>query len=530
MQSITQTMILEAFQIARPTLEQLLPEATAQFFAMVEEKKAAQKPTIIVYGIYNHGKSTLINALIGTDEAEYGEGPKTDRPQGYSWRGYTIIDTPGIDAPIEHEQIAEEQLRKSEIVLFVMDSGSNELSKIQELLVSIVKSGQHVYLIVNDSTGCMNDAAKQVRIKDAFGAKLQQEATNQGVADILDKVPMFFVNAKTALKAKKEQKNNLIGYSGILFLEEELEKFFKSLPEGEQWQTLIRNFLILCEQGKAKLTNEKQDFALQEAQKRLTKIEQTENELCEDIAEELNKRLLPLKRDIHQILESCQSQEDAPIKLAPVMETFSVSFGDFCKSRFEEATGQVEKICLAHDAQVNEFYIEHGNTASDTVSIMGGAINTLPWKDLLEKLGWENMAKDGVVQLLKFAKEIFPDVFKGIGIKTMGKWAGTLSKWLGPAMIVLTALYDFYQNLQAEKAAREAAERKARMLGEATQSIIEGTREDFLKETNKLIKQIFKPLKAQCQDAVDALLANDESTMRNLHSLTTAQDIATQCK
>ena len=85
------------------------------------------KPQIMMYGIYNAGKSSVINALIGKDVAKVADIPTTDNVDLYQWNEYEIADTPGIEAPIEDEMVTEEHLRRADVVLFVMsNTGSHD--------------------------------------------------------------------------------------------------------------------------------------------------------------------------------------------------------------------------------------------------------------------------------------------------------------------------------------------------------------------------------------------------------------------
>ena len=60
------------------------------------------KPYIMVYGIYNAGKSSIINELLGSDEAKVNDKPETAVVQEFEWNGYTLADTPGVGAPMDH--------------------------------------------------------------------------------------------------------------------------------------------------------------------------------------------------------------------------------------------------------------------------------------------------------------------------------------------------------------------------------------------------------------------------------------------
>jgi len=60
----------------------------------IDHKLNHFKPTIMLYGVYNAGKSTLLNAIFGQDEmAITGDAPETSEVKPYSYNGYTIYDT-----------------------------------------------------------------------------------------------------------------------------------------------------------------------------------------------------------------------------------------------------------------------------------------------------------------------------------------------------------------------------------------------------------------------------------------------------
>ncbi|WP_304335475.1 dynamin family protein, partial [Conchiformibius steedae] len=86
---------------------------------MFEDKRQKADAHIMVYGVYNAGKSTLINALLGKEVAPIADIPKTDSVTAYRWRQYDILDTPGVDAPIEHQEITDGEMLKADAVIFV---------------------------------------------------------------------------------------------------------------------------------------------------------------------------------------------------------------------------------------------------------------------------------------------------------------------------------------------------------------------------------------------------------------------------
>ena len=98
-------LALDLVKTAEPYSEKSPELASSLEFikSFVAEKVSQNQPEIMVYGIYNAGKSSIINELIGRDEAEVNDKPTTDRVQYFTFNGYCIADTPGVGAPIEHE-------------------------------------------------------------------------------------------------------------------------------------------------------------------------------------------------------------------------------------------------------------------------------------------------------------------------------------------------------------------------------------------------------------------------------------------
>jgi len=195
------------------------------FASHIEEKLNNFKPTIMVYGTYNAGKSTLINALFGQDElAKTGDAPETSTVSAYEYNGYTIYDTPGINAPQEHEQVTQEHLKKCELVLFVLSNdGSLEEKYIYEKISEIVKLEKPILIVVNNKAGIEKDSVDEVEQFDKININLRKIGDTNGIDAIETKVNICMVNAKTALKAKLENKKLLLTSSNIIQLENDID-------------------------------------------------------------------------------------------------------------------------------------------------------------------------------------------------------------------------------------------------------------------------------------------------------------------
>ena len=219
------TKLLALYDEVDSLCEAYNPNAVASIRELSRVKKAQVGATIMVYGVYNAGKSTLINALLGQELAAVADVPETARVQGYRWGDFEVLDTPGIDAPLEHEEITREQLIQSDIVIFVVNPlGVVEEEKTLNVLLELVLAGKKIFLVLN----CKNrfDPIDLARIKNELRERIQQKAGNR---QVLGNIPIVEVNARSALKAKLENKQNLLNSSGFPSKTKCLELFILAL-------------------------------------------------------------------------------------------------------------------------------------------------------------------------------------------------------------------------------------------------------------------------------------------------------------
>ena len=132
-----------------------MPDCSAYFTDKLEEGVLGllniDKPKVMVYGIYNSGKSTLINSLCKEEVAEMADRPMTDQISEYDRGDYYLVDSPGVDAPIEHELVTEEYLNKCHVILFVISSkGVFEDRANYQKLAKLVEKDIPFIIVLND--------------------------------------------------------------------------------------------------------------------------------------------------------------------------------------------------------------------------------------------------------------------------------------------------------------------------------------------------------------------------------------------
>lgn len=178
-------------------------------------------PKIMLFGMYNAGKSTLLNAIMGKELAEMGDYPVTKITNAYQWNGYTIVDTPGMDVTGEEVLITLNELTTSNVVIFVVQYGDIENRKLYEMIENVHKKGKRIIIAYNCKEGINDDKALEFREKIILNMKTQ-------IGYKVDYIP-FIISAKDALLGKQNNSQKLIDYSRIEPLEKELLKIIKEV-------------------------------------------------------------------------------------------------------------------------------------------------------------------------------------------------------------------------------------------------------------------------------------------------------------
>jgi len=199
-----------------------------------------EKPKVMVYGIYNSGKSTLINSLCKEEVAEMADRPTTDKISEYDRGDYYLIDSPGVDAPIEHELVTEEYLNKCHVILFVISSkGIFEDRENYKKLENLIAKDIPFIIVLNERGTAVGKDWTEERKKQAkfdydqeikiiqykIIQNLIQESNNKNIAE---KYEVVVVNAKKALTGIIKNKPQLYDMSGVGFLEKRITQLLNN--------------------------------------------------------------------------------------------------------------------------------------------------------------------------------------------------------------------------------------------------------------------------------------------------------------
>lgn len=221
-------------------LDKILNQYKKNLSQIIDDKRYVK---IAVAGRMNHGKSSLLNSLIGDNIFKVQDIRETTANSRYElFEDVLLVDTPGLDANINDDAIANVAYESSNIILFVHNYNVGDFHKGElEALKCIADFhnseafGDRFILVL---TG--KDAVTDQNDRELIKLKLLKDI-KQFCG--LHNFPIFEVSNTTFMKGKSENKEKLITYSGIPTLLEYITSKIEELKPLRTKQTIekIRN-------------------------------------------------------------------------------------------------------------------------------------------------------------------------------------------------------------------------------------------------------------------------------------------------
>ncbi|MDO5519005.1 MAG: 50S ribosome-binding GTPase [bacterium] len=195
-------------------------------------------PSLMFYGVYNAGKSSLLNAIFGELKASVADVPETHQITNYKWENFNLVDTPGINGPIEDYKLSKPELRKHNVIMFVVDdSDTFDSSIVANEIVEIIAAGKPLIIVLNKKQNSEEEIINDIRSK--LYENIQKAAQLKNINHIEQKYQFIAVNANTAYRAKSENKAKLLEISKIQDLEILITDELKKIDEIKMLLTPI---------------------------------------------------------------------------------------------------------------------------------------------------------------------------------------------------------------------------------------------------------------------------------------------------
>lgn len=459
----------------------------AIFKSHVENKLKNFKPTIMVYGTYNSGKSTLLNALFGENEiAKTGDAPETEKIHKYQYKGFTIYDTPGINAPIEHERVTSEHLKKCEVVLFVLSNdGPLEEKYVYTKISDIVKENKPLLIVLNNKKNIDLESNEAIKDIKKVNINLTKIGKKSGIKNIEDKVSLVMIDVLTALEGKVENEKELIEESNIIELESDIVNILNKTGHTEVINTLniyIRKFV----ENTISLIDENTDNSeLQKAEEILIFLEKYKNKSEIELKNIIDRKMNILDSVLREKFLDQSVEDDIHQYLNSFLDTLISQLESKFESISSEITRKIEQFSKEIDAiHVDQEKITikaNKNTEENSSIILEDTLKkTLRNKDLIE-----NTTKEMLLKLREY-KILFK-----------GKWEKTLGKYSGRFAITVNAIvgaYEIYQAVISHQKEVEAQKKHVLSAKNKSAEITEHLKVDLFKNVDDIISEIFNSL------------------------------------
>lgn len=517
-----------------PLLTKHVGEGAAQELAnFVAQRASDATPVVMVFGIYNAGKSTLLNALMGEERAAVADRPETSVVTAYEWNGFRLLDTPGIDAPAEHERVSREQLSGSDVVLFILSTnGSFDEKAIYDEIIAIVKTEKPLMVIVNNKDGYAESDINYRFIYEKIISNIDVVGEKNGLFDLSKKVPVRLVNAELALNGKLSNRNNLITASGLTSLARDIETMLRQTGTHEVASTLRQRVLKLIDAALAKLNSMETSIDARLITEQQAVVRGEKERVFAAVTGAIRRATVEFSSAFHSAVEARdESAMQAAMQTAVATTTQAmereITAAGMVLSALGASLADIDPIHVATAATNGQFKFDsfqESKTQDTPDSVIFG--NMKSFASQVGKEGAEKATQAATKAALELTKEWIPSLMKGTGKKTIekmagnaGRFAGRAAPFIGPAIDTVRGIYDYYQETKKQEEYLQAMQRQARALADHVDQTTTNLQAELIDACRVVVMPVFLPIEKALADQANGLAREHQSFVADRQSL-----------
>lgn len=292
-------------------------------------------PSLMFYGVYNAGKSSLLNAIFGQVKASVADVPETHKVTYYRWNNFDLVDTPGVNGPEKDFKISKQELQKHDIIMFVIDdSDSFDSMFVANEIVEIIHQKKPLIIVLNNKQYSKTEVIRNIRNKLYENIKIA--ASNRNLTSVEQKYEFISIDADTAFRGKRENKKLLIEESNINNLEIMISK---NLMEINQTKMLINpiNFMInLIEEIRLEIKDKTEEIDKNNSVKLLNEISDIKSEVLSNLQISIKSEIRRYNEIMYSSLiagkEIDTLQSDLSQKISDLLNRELKNFAERCNS------------------------------------------------------------------------------------------------------------------------------------------------------------------------------------------------------
>ena len=455
---------------------------------------------IMLYGAYNAGKSTLINALLGRDAAKVKDIPTTFQVDQYDWNGYHLMDTPGVNAPIEHEAATEEQVKRSGIMIFVIREGDHDSKDLYIRLFKLLKRDKKVFIVLNHE---LVDQNNKILVLKKINQHLCTLAAEYSVTESdIAQISILPVNLRTACKAYSNAKHKatFLEHSGFNDFLQNVTQWIRTQDKEqrhieilrkqieERWYQPVLQTLEGNTSKSTELTTLSHNTSLLQSEKRLLTHSSTNY-----IAQQINLR----KSEISSVLQNNQSQADLDSKLQNI----------FLPVTHEIEQWLSEQLKTVNNTLAVQIQHEHSQNSEPAQGKL---------KDVVVGLTREFGTQENLKEALLLGRQLKIPMLKGRWGSTLGGWAGKAATGLK----IATFFYDIWKANQQQTQHNEHNRQQSIELYQAVEHISTTAQSDLTNLVHNVIATTFDPQIQLIQQEMDKKTKNAVQKQKDQNALT----------
>ncbi len=505
---------------------------------MFEDKITDPDLKVMVYGVYNAGKSTLINAMAGEEVANVGDVPVTDTVAEYTCGSYKVIDTPGIDAPLEHEEVTVKEMLKADAIIFVVNPiGVIEEQKTLEAMLNLLAEGKKVFLVFNEKHTLSDQ--DYLCLKEQTHKKIQALAPKYGLDKVLQDIPIYKLNAKNALNARLRNSESYLKSTGYIDFELGLYDFLGSITDIEIKGRLTIQLLSYLDEN-VKFLELNTDNNIVSSYDNLIKDIKANRA---NLRQEIKNRIEGKQRDFYQQIKSWLYNEQKYVndRVKHEIEQYCQVLGIELKDSLDVQASMIKADIVELQAKLPDFKVELNFdqlSIDETLNVKSEEdvkVNNKGGQDfnsiqMAAKALQHNIEIEHVVEGLNVAKAFLPKLMKNMSEEAIEKLAEkTVAKYIpyiGTAVTVALSLRDIFgtddetkQLIKQEEVERRARERWEQQIEDVSKEVSRNFANDVITTFYKLIDDFFDSVIAELKTFQSEFSDIDKDNSRLLEKL-----------
>ncbi|ART83432.1 hypothetical protein CBP31_13040 [Oceanisphaera profunda] len=519
---MSQNPVLQLFNQAAPLLQRYLsPDDVQQAAQNLTAKAQQSSPVIMLYGLFNAGKSTLINALIGDEVAPEGSVPTTAQVQAYYWRGYQILDSPGMDANQAHSATTQAQLLQSDVVIMVLNSrGATEEQASYQGILQLLAQGRQVLVVINNTDDVDVASGEVASITDAVRAQLVQQAVHYpaNVQVHLYALPLLWLNARAGLNGKLQHKQALLDYSGLPVFERTLQQAIERTAKADLLRVQACQLQPLFSQALQGINEQTQPSKAACVAEQSLVLQQQQQLIQGQLFGVIQQQSRHLKPGLKAALQQPDTAEH-------YLVTLSAELGQALQRAFEQQLAplaaqweQAEMQLQANNALASVMPECDWPRDADNLFAEQGQLSKPQVAELVNSL-----SRQQIEQALAVAQKVLPNLFGKMAKNGAGPLADKLvimkaSPWLLVIQEMLGGVWRYYRSQQQQDEQVAQSTRYQQQLNDVVEQFAAQYSEQAERAVNECLTPIFANAQqwlTQQSNQQDTQLIDDQQQLAN---------------